>query len=111
MEAGTAGGVVYQCLTQPCSLQCSDSARMLCLNFLFCVGSQTSLLLLHVLQDLKSSTPAQYSPHALPELHTEWEGPKIGHDELVEKDGVMVYKQVRIRQSPGRFRLYMYIIC
>jgi hypothetical protein len=45
------------------------------------------------LEALKSSTPAQYSPHTLAEVHTEWEGPKIGHDELVEKDGVMVYKQ------------------
>lgn len=36
----------------------------------------------------------QYTPHTLAEVHTEWEGPKIGHDEFVEKDGVMVYKQV-----------------
>lgn len=43
---------------------------------------------------LTANTPLSYSPHALKEVHTEWDGPKIGHDELVEKDGVMVYQQV-----------------
>lgn len=65
---------------------------------------ESSQLFMRAAQALKSSTPAQYSPHTLAEVHTEWEGPKIGHDELVEKDGVMVYKQVR--ENPGALCMY-----
>jgi hypothetical protein len=50
---------------------------------------------LQALQALKDSTPLSYSPHALQHFQCEWEGPKVGHVELVEKDGVMVYQQVR----------------
>jgi hypothetical protein len=48
------------------------------------------------LQALQSSTPLSYSPHALKDFCCEWEGPKVGHVELVEQDGVMVYQQVRV---------------
>jgi hypothetical protein len=53
------------------------------------------VLLLQALQALKDSTPLLYSPHALQDFQCEWEGPKVGHMELVEQDGVMVYQQVR----------------
>jgi hypothetical protein len=53
------------------------------------------MLFLQALQALKDSTPLSYSPHALQHFQCEWEGPKVGHVELVEKDGVMVYQQVR----------------
>lgn len=47
------------------------------------------------LQALQASTPLAYNHHALKDFQCEWEGPKVGHEELVEKDGVMVYQQVR----------------
>ncbi|WIA35436.1 hypothetical protein OEZ86_003877 [Tetradesmus obliquus] len=45
------------------------------------------------LQALQASTPLAYNHHALKDFQCEWEGPKVGHEELVEKDGVMVYQQ------------------
>lgn len=48
-------------------------------------------------ESLKADTPAQYTPHALKDVYVEWyDGPKIGHKELVEEDGKMVYMQVRL---------------
>lgn len=44
---------------------------------------------------LRADTPAVYVPHALKDVLVEWyDGPKIGHHELVELDGQMVYMQV-----------------
>eukprot|EP00879_Flechtneria_rotunda_P030349 GHRR01032973.1.p1 GENE.GHRR01032973.1~~GHRR01032973.1.p1 ORF type:complete len:171 (+),score=41.40 GHRR01032973.1:84-596(+) len=45
------------------------------------------------LQQLSNDTPKQYSTHVLADVHIEWEGPKIGHKEFVEQDGVMSYQQ------------------
>jgi hypothetical protein len=40
---------------------------------------------------LAAATPLTYTPNTLSEVHVEWnDGPKIGHDELVERDGVQV---------------------
>jgi len=50
---------------------------------------------LAALQSLLDDTPTSYTPHALKDVLVEWDnGPKRGHDELVEKDGRMVYMQV-----------------
>ena len=51
---------------------------------------------MQALQALQASTPLAYCHHALKDFQCEWEGPKVGHEELVEKDGVMVYQQVRM---------------
>eukprot|EP00775_Hariotina_reticulata_P008807 gene8807-8986_t len=49
---------------------------------------------LAALQSLLADTPVSYTPHALTDVLVEWDnGPKRGHDELVEKDGKMVYMQ------------------
>lgn len=45
---------------------------------------------------LAADTPLSYQPHPLRDILVEWfDGPKQGHDELVEKDGKMVYMQAR----------------
>ena len=53
---------------------------------------------------LRQDTPLDYSPHALEDVYVEWyDGPKIGHKELVEEDGRMVYMQVCYRSGSGAF--------
>lgn len=53
-------------------------------------------------ESLRADTPLTYTPHALADVHVEWyEGPKIGHKELVEQDGQMVYMQVSVIYPVG----------